>query len=78
MGNTANASCMIALDQIATENKLAEGDLVLVGSAESTKWLYATILLRWTALKGEKKFIERKRFSFPFNLLIILLFVLKM
>ena len=64
VGNTANGSCMIALDQIATENKLSEGDLVLVGSAESTKWLYATILLRWTAMKGEKNYSNKQRFGF--------------
>lgn len=61
VGNTANASTLICLDEIATENKLGEGELVLVASAESTKWLYASILLRWSSLKGPSKAVVRQR-----------------
>ena len=63
-GNTANASVMLCLSDIADENELAEGDLVLVASAESTKWLYASILLKWTSMTGEKNIRVRKRDSF--------------
>jgi len=54
-GNTANASVMLCMADIAEENNLGEGDLVLVASAESTKWLHAAILLRWTSMTGEKR-----------------------
>jgi len=53
VGNTANASLPIAVDELVEQNKLPEGALVCLGAAESTKWLYAGVLLRWTCLAGE-------------------------
>ena len=61
VGNTANASVMLCLAEIAEQNKLAEGDYVIIASAESTKWLYASIVLKWTSMTGEKNFVTRKR-----------------
>lgn len=60
-GNTANASVMLCMADIAEENKLAEGDIVLVASAESTKWLYASLVLKWTSMTGEKIIRTRVR-----------------
>eukprot|EP01094_Clydonella_sp_ATCC50884_P016651 TRINITY_DN276_c0_g1_i1.p1 TRINITY_DN276_c0_g1~~TRINITY_DN276_c0_g1_i1.p1 ORF type:complete len:457 (+),score=176.33 TRINITY_DN276_c0_g1_i1:25-1371(+) len=52
-GNTANASLPIAVDELVEKNELPEGALVALGAAESTKWLYAVLLLRWSCLAGE-------------------------
>ena len=60
-GNTANASVLLCLADIAEENTLAEGDIVLIASAESTKWLHASLMLRWTSLSGVKNTRVRVR-----------------
>jgi 3-oxoacyl-[acyl-carrier-protein] synthase-3 len=53
MGNTANGSLPICLAEIAKEDKLADGSLVMMVAAESTKWLYATVLFRWHPFKAD-------------------------
>lgn len=64
VGNTANASLLICLADLVEENTLPEGAKVMLVAAESTKWLYGTLLLKWTSLKGQPcKAIQRKRDS---------------
>jgi hypothetical protein len=49
VGNTANASLGLCIDELADNDTLPDGALVLALAAESTKWLYGTFVLRWSA-----------------------------
>lgn len=49
VGNTANASLGLCIDELAEQDSLPDGALVLALAAESTKWLYGTFVLRWSA-----------------------------
>merc|ERR1712137_921768 len=64
VGNTANASVLLCLADIAEENKLREGAYIVVASAESTKWLHASLVLKWTSMTGEKNTAIRVRDPF--------------
>merc|ERR1711879_451841 len=61
VGNTANGSLPIAVDELVEKNELPEGALVALGAAESTKWLYAVVLLRWSCLAGANDAKMRER-----------------
>ena len=61
VGNTANASTLLCLDEIDRKNEVPTGGLVLLLGAESTKWLYSSILLRWSPLVGEQRSVVQKR-----------------
>ncbi|KAL6061402.1 Beta-ketoacyl-[acyl-carrier-protein] synthase III, variant 2 [Balamuthia mandrillaris] len=51
VGNTANASLLLCLDEVVQEDTLPEGAIIMMLAAESTKWLYGTLLLRYSSLK---------------------------
>jgi len=52
VGNTANASLLLAFDEIMSKNLVPDGGYVAFGAAESTKWLYACLVVRWKNLKS--------------------------
>jgi 3-oxoacyl-[acyl-carrier-protein] synthase III len=63
VGNTANASLLLAFDEIMTKGLVADGGLVAFGAAESTKWLYACLVVRWKNLKGQGSNATRVKYD---------------
>eukprot|EP01097_Dermamoeba_algensis_P007257 TRINITY_DN4557_c0_g1_i1.p1 TRINITY_DN4557_c0_g1~~TRINITY_DN4557_c0_g1_i1.p1 ORF type:complete len:470 (-),score=114.23 TRINITY_DN4557_c0_g1_i1:106-1437(-) len=56
VGNTANGSLLICLDEIVRDypRMLQPGALVMMVAAESSKWLYGATLLRYDGLSEKK------------------------
>jgi len=81
IGNTANPSTFICLDEVVDKDELEDGSLVLIMNAESTKWLYGSLLLRWKSIKKNpsketKKIPKRKKPNFVMQLLAHLLLMI--
>lgn len=52
VGNTANASIPLCIDEMVQSDALPDDALVLGLAAESTKWLYGVMALRWRRKRG--------------------------
>ena len=66
---------MLCLDDIATEGIVPDGGHVMLAAAESTKWLYASMVLKWQNIKNkDAKALKRRKpfvFALPFPFIII-------
>lgn len=71
VGNTANASTYLSLSELVEKQHFQDGDTIALLGAESTKWLYGSIVLRYhpigkdvdSATRSERKAARRANFT---------------